>query len=333
MFIEFNYKEEIIISYKFTIVLMKKIKQFVILFLLFVSTTSSIASSNFSSWGYQLQNYDLDDLRLSDYDILVLDYSKDGTDDEQFTSTEIETIRTGKEGRKILSYISIGEAEDYRFYWDPNWLESSPEWLDESNPAWPGNYKVKYWIAEWQEIIKVYLQKILDIGFDGIYLDIIDAYEFYENTVTNSDTLMIDFVEGISNFTRAQVSEFMIIPQNGETIVNDRYLQIVDGIAREEVYVIATNEKRDVDETIEIEGYLDQFLDVGKIVMVVDYASSEDLIEFATSSASAKGYLSLATDVDLDHLGPNLLTEDSTNFYFLGLAIIPIIAIYINRKQ
>ena len=262
-----------------------------------------------------------------------MDYSKDGTDDQIFTSTEIDTIRTGKENRKIISYISIGEAEDYRFYWDTNWLETSPEWLDESNPAWPGNYKVKYWMIEWQEIIKVYLQKIIDIGFDGIYLDIIDGYEFYENTVTNSDTLMIDFVEVISNFTRAQISKFMIIPQNGEAIVNDRYLELVDGIAREEVYVKATNEKRGADETLEIEGYLDQFIDAGKIVMVVDYANNEDLIEFATSSASAKGYLTLVTDVDLDHLGPNISSSSDSSFNLFGLIILPIIAIiYKNRK-
>lgn len=292
---------------------------------------NSFAESNFSSWGYQLQNYDIEELKLSEYDILVIDYSKDGTDDEKFTSAEIDEIRTGKEGRKILSYISIGEAEDYRYYWNTNWIETSPKWLDESNPAWPGNFKVKYWITEWQEIIKEYLQKIIDIGFDGIYLDIIDAYEFYQDTVPNSDTLMIDFVEVIANYTRAQVSDFMIIPQNGEAIVNDRYLGMVDGIAREEVYVQSKNDKRDSAETQEIEGYLDQFLNAGKIVMVVDYANTEELIEFATTSATAKGYLSLVTDVDLDHLGPNISNESDSPFNIVGLLFLPLYAIYIRK--
>lgn len=308
-------------------------KLLIILLLLFGSTINNQGSANFASWGYQLQNYDLEELKFSDYDILVLDYSKDGTEDEKFTSIEINAIRAGKENRKILSYISIGEAEDYRYYWDTNWLETSPDWLDESNPAWPGNYKVKYWITEWQEIIKRYLQKIIDIGFDGIYLDIIDAYEFYENTITNSDRLMIDFVDVISNFTRTQVSEFLIIPQNGEAIVNDRYLDLVDGIAREEVYVQSTNDKRDLTETREIEGYLDQFLDAGKLVMVVDYANNQDLIDYATSSATTKGYLTLVTDVDLDHLGPNLSNESDSSFNFMGLVLLPIIGIIIRRSK
>ena len=43
------------------------------------------------------------------------------------------------------------------------------------------NYKIEYWNEEWQSIIygneNSYLKKILDSGFDGVYLDIVDAYE------------------------------------------------------------------------------------------------------------------------------------------------------------
>ena len=313
--------------------MMIRITHLILLTLLFATTSNTFATSNFSTWGYQLQSYNLDALTFSDYDILVLDYSKDGSDDEIFASSEIDDIRTGKDGRKILSYISIGEAEDYRFYWNDDWLKTPPEWLDQENPDWDGNYKVKYWIAEWQDIIKGYLQKIIDTGFDGIYLDIIDAYEYYESTVANAEGLMINFMEVISNFTRGQVSEFLIIPQNGEAIVTDHYLELVDGIAREEVYVIATNDKRDLEETREIEGYLDQFKSAGKIVMVVDYANKNNLIEYATSSASAKGYLSLVTDVDLDYLGPNISKESESSLNLVGFTMLPFIGIFVRRTQ
>jgi cysteinyl-tRNA synthetase len=56
--------------------------------------------------------------------------------------------------------------------------------MDAENPDWPGNYKVKYWETDWQNIIyknsDSYLNKILTAGFDGVYLDIIDAFEYYE---------------------------------------------------------------------------------------------------------------------------------------------------------
>ena len=80
--------------------------------------------------------------------------------------------------------MSIGEAEDYRFYWDTAWESNEPEWLEGENPDWPGNYKVQYWEPDWQAIIfggpDAYLDIIIAAGFDGVYLDIIDAFEYFE---------------------------------------------------------------------------------------------------------------------------------------------------------
>ena len=65
---------------------------------------------------------------------------------------------------------------------------ASPEEVEDCqsscSPDWEGNYKVRYWEEDWQAIIygdaDSYLQKILDAGFDGVYLDIIDAFEYFE---------------------------------------------------------------------------------------------------------------------------------------------------------
>jgi len=80
--------------------------------------------------------------------------------------------------------MSIGEAEDYRYYWQSGWKVGNPSFLDKENPNWKGNYKVRYWDKDWQNIIygndNSYLKKILDAGFDGVYLDIIDGFEYFE---------------------------------------------------------------------------------------------------------------------------------------------------------
>lgn len=80
--------------------------------------------------------------------------------------------------------MSIGEAEDYRYYWKEEWASNPPSWLDAENPDWEGNFKVRYWDTAWQDIIfgsdSSYMSKIINAGFDGVYLDIIDAYEYYE---------------------------------------------------------------------------------------------------------------------------------------------------------
>lgn len=120
----------------------------------------------------------------TNYDLLIMDLFFD--EHTVFTSSEIAQIKSKANGGKrlVLSYMSIGEAEDYRYYWQSSWNADPPSWLDSENEYWEGNYKVKYWDAEWQNIIygndNSYLKKILNANFDGVYLDIIDAFEYYE---------------------------------------------------------------------------------------------------------------------------------------------------------
>lgn len=122
-------------------------------------------------------------LESSTYDLILIDAFYE---DDWLTEGDIDRLSTKPQGgnRLVVSYMSIGEAEDYRFYWQNEWNDSSPSWLAAENSQWKGNYKVRYWEAAWQDIIfgnqEAYLDKILAIGFDGVYLDIVDAYEYFE---------------------------------------------------------------------------------------------------------------------------------------------------------
>ena len=120
----------------------------------------------------------------TNYDLLIMDlFFNDGT---EFTATEINQLKSKANGGKrlVISYMSIGEAENYRYYWQTSWNSNKPSWMDAENPDWAGNFKVKYWEQEWQNIIfgndNSYLKKIINANFDGVYLDIIDAFEYYE---------------------------------------------------------------------------------------------------------------------------------------------------------
>lgn len=123
-------------------------------------------------------------LSETDYDLIIMDFFFKG---DEYTKAQIEQLKTKNNGsrRLVLSYLSIGEAEDYRYYWSAQWRERPPSWLKGENPDWPGNYRVEYWSPKWQHLIfgdhSSYLDKILRAGFDGAYLDIIDAFEYFEN--------------------------------------------------------------------------------------------------------------------------------------------------------
>jgi cysteinyl-tRNA synthetase len=79
----------------------------------------------------------------------------------------------------------LGEAENYRPYWNSEWSTKMPDWIAEENKDWAGNYKVKYWTDEWKKILfgsrDSYIDTIMRLGFDGLFLDVIDAYDYFEN--------------------------------------------------------------------------------------------------------------------------------------------------------
>ncbi len=133
---------------------------------------------------FNSKNSFIEALSSTNYDVIIMDlFFKEGT---AFTKDEIERLKQKANGGKrlVICYMSIGEAEDYRYYWQSSWKRHKPVWLDRENPSWKGNYKVRYWYSDWQEIIcgagDSYLNRILAADFDGVYLDIVDAFEYYE---------------------------------------------------------------------------------------------------------------------------------------------------------
>jgi cysteinyl-tRNA synthetase len=135
-------------------------------------------------------------LRRTNYDLIVIDAFVDGPRGlEWLEPEEVRSLKRKANGarRLVVSYLSIGEAEDYRYYWDRSWDRNrdgrpdagAPDWLTGENPNWRGNYKVRYWDFDWQAILfgseAAYLDQIISRDFDGAYLDIIDAFEYFEN--------------------------------------------------------------------------------------------------------------------------------------------------------
>lgn len=126
----------------------------------------------------------LNALRATDYDLFIIDSYYEG---EPLTPAEVASLKQKAHGgsRIVIAYMSIGEAESYRPYWQDAWNNNAPDWIVEENPYWPGNFVVQYWQKPWQDLIvglpDSYLTRIVNAGFDGVYLDIIDAFEYFES--------------------------------------------------------------------------------------------------------------------------------------------------------
>jgi cysteinyl-tRNA synthetase len=268
---------------------------------------------------YQLQDIDLERLGRSRFDLAIIDYSADGSDEERFSAEQVAALKNSPGGEKIvLAYMSIGEAEDYRWYWQQAWDADhdgnpdpgAPSWLGPSNPDWEGNYKVRYWEPDWQAIVMEYLDKVIEVGFDGVYLDIIDAFEYWgpggESGLNRAaaEQEMVDFVKTLASHARADSarSGFLVFPQNGEALaLHPDYVQTVSGIGREDVWYDG-NDRKPQEETDEVLPLLDRFKQAGKPVLVIDYVRLWTRIDDFYDRAEDRGYIPYATVRDLDQL-------------------------------
>ena len=120
-------------------------------------------------------------IAATNFDLVLIDLF---FNDVALTSTEIQLLKTKANGGKrlVISYMNIGSAESYRYYWQDSWKLHSPNWLKKPYEGYEDEIWVKFWKEEWQEIIfgndDSYSKKIIDAGYDGVYLDNVEAYYF-----------------------------------------------------------------------------------------------------------------------------------------------------------
>ena len=268
------------------------------------------------SWGYQLQHLDLRRAAESPFDLLVIDPSRDGSDDGTLSAAEVARLKTKPDGtrRLVVAYLSIGEAESYRGYWQSSWKKQKPAWLLAENPEWKENYAVCYWDPGWQSIMcgtpHARLDRILAAGFDGVYLDKCDVYEDMRHrrmpeakARPDLEADMIGFVRRISDHAKRTNPEFRVIMQNAEALLDDASLRSsLDGVAKEElVYGVDAPEKRNKADDIEwSRGQLDKMHRDGKLVLVVEYLNNQTKIDDAVRTIGPFGYVLYISDKSRD---------------------------------
>lgn len=276
-----------------------------------VSAAPRISLEAVRSWGYQLQQVDPGAVAATSHDLMVIDYARDGTAEGAFEPAKVVLMQRKPDGQRriVLAYLSIGEAEDYRFYWQRDWSASPPGWLGQENPDWPGNYAVHYWDEAWQELIlgspEAYLDAILASGFDGVYLDRIDAFGVPAPGVSRSQRmqLMADFVVRIAEYARERRPGFIVVGQNGEELLDDPdYASAIDAVAKEDLFFGLAgdgliNSKAELRASLRP---LQRFQATGKPILLVEYLDDPQSIELARQQAAALGAPIFIGDRELD---------------------------------
>lgn len=254
------------------------------------------------SWGYQLQKLDIAKAAASPFDLVVIDYARDGSDETALKPKDLERMRQRSDGppRKILAYLSIGEAESYRYYWDKRWKREKPAWLLGENPDWDENFAVCFWDEDWQRLMcgapQAYLDRILAAGFDGVYLDKCDVYEDirqrHRKAAAGRPDLEADmaaFIARISSHAKGKRPGFAIVMQNAEQLLERAdVMAAIDGVAKEELWFGQEGgERRNAAEDAQdAKRCLDLAKRAGKAVLVVEYL--DDLKKAAEAAERAR---------------------------------------------
>ncbi len=266
------------------------------------------------NWGYQLQRVHTT-LIPAPLDILVVDYARDEGLQEARTVDEVEALRKRPDGtnRIVLAYMSVGEAENYRFYWRRHWQYRAPSWLARENSEWKGNFHVRFWDPGWQRILmdqdrtmldtildivmpsrKAYLDRILEAGFDGIYLDRVDAYYEGSQERTTAEADMVALVGRLSTYAKQRRPGFLVVPQNGEELLQFApYRKSIDAVAKEDLVLgIAGAEQEntagDLARSIQL---LELAKADGKPIFVVEYAQSPNKRALVRERLDRRGYI------------------------------------------
>lgn len=240
-----------------------------------------------------------------------------------YTAAELNQIRAGSSTpRNLLCYFSVGEAESYRPYWNAAWDArhdgkpdaGAPDFLLEQNKQFKGNYRVKYWKANWQALLmgsdNAPLDLIIAQGFDGVYLDIIDGFESFEDGEDNrvnpetGQTYrrdMIDFVKKIADYARAKKPGFFVVPQNGtQLLAFDDHLATISGQGQEDLYYNANKLNKENAETV---AFLKKVRTAGKAVLVTDYPTAKRKQDEDIGLAQTDGFSLFIAKRALNSLG------------------------------
>ncbi|MEQ1612278.1 MAG: endo alpha-1,4 polygalactosaminidase [Hyphomicrobiaceae bacterium] len=269
------------------------------------------------SWGYQLNGMSVETAAASPYDLLVVDATTGLASGKPFTRAEVERLKRKADGsrRIVVSYMSVGEAEDYRpdYFTSEYMTEDAPDWLLQENKDWKGNRLIRFCNQGWQLTIlgdedgrNVYnsidpspLYRLIELGFDGIYLDRVDVYSEITKECPDGARKMVEFIARLGTHARKRDPYFMVILQNAEELLDHKaMMQTIDAVAKEGLFHSWAGDEGGNKETVRL---LQSAKTAGRGVFVVDYPGNRAKVELSVRKIQALGFV--------PYIGPKALNQ------------------------
>ncbi len=205
-----------------------------------------------------------------------------------------------------LAYLSIGEADPRRAYW--NEVRGAP-FLVEPNPSWPENVRVDLRDPQWQAVLlNQEIPRLLAMGFDGLMLDTIDTAPYLETKDPARFGGMRDALRELLRAIHQKFPRAPLIANGTEALVDAA--PFVDGYVVEGVFATYDFGRRLYRQTTAEErtwkiAQIDQALAVARRpVFTIEYADVGDaaLSGWAAGEAERHGFRPYVTVKDLNML-------------------------------
>lgn len=278
------------------------------------------ALGSVKSWGYQLAGLDIATAAGAPYDLLVVDATTGQGNGKPLSPADVSRLKQAPQGRRrlVVSYLSIGEAEDYRpdYFSDEYLSEDAPDWLLHENPQWKGNRIIRYCEEGWQRTIlgdedgrNVYnsiepspLYRLIELGLDGVYLDRVDVYSEVGKICPDAARRMVAFVKRLALHARKRNPDFFVILQNAEELLQHHdMIESIDAVAKEDLFYgadhsEASNGSSTVADTLT---NLRLARKAGRPVLFVDYIKDKAKIADARRRGEAEGFVAYFAPRDL----------------------------------
>lgn len=260
-------------------------------------------------WVYQLSGYadgGLAEIAAADQGIAVIDLARDGGS-AYFTAEEIGTLHEA--GKTVYAYFTIGTIETYRPEYE---AVADTDMVLNRWGDWPDEHFVAYWDARWWDrVVEPRLDQALEAGFDGVYLDVPNAYEEIDlDLVPGEDreslaVKMVELIAAAKDHVEAERPDFEVLPQNAPELRRyPGYMDAIDGIGVEDLFFRAHDDPCDEDWCEENLEHVRAMAEAGKRILAVDYAADPGNIAEACGRYAEEGFTGYVTEVDLDAVGP-----------------------------
>jgi cysteinyl-tRNA synthetase, unknown class len=293
------------------------------------------------TWMYQLEGLEnseaLTKLSETDYDMLVIEPGDDFKDSPYYSQELLSRLRYTPGGTKrlLIAYIDIGQAEVYRNYWKGDWIEPTensagyPDFLIAPDPdGWDGSFTVKYWDTAWKSLWvgpAGRIAQLAQMGFDGVYLDWVDAYDEVKiRALAGSqgkipEKEMLDFIGEIRESGKEVNPDFMVIQQNAPYLIDfdaEQQASLIDALAVEDTWFsgyagldwtnplagdLQTNNQAEYSTDNRLKQYK-KFLDRNIPVFTVDYCIAIENAGLVYHEARKNNLIPLVTRVSLSRL-------------------------------